>query len=66
MVGHEECVELSHLSERSGLNLLGMYLATAVAKPVQEGNSQLFMTYLIEIPFYFWSKMTDRTDFSSS
>ena len=32
---------------------LEMYLATAVAKAVQEENSQVFVTYLIEIPFYF-------------
>ena len=41
--------------------VLGMYLATAVAKAVQEGNSQVFVTFLIEIPLYFWSKMTART-----
>ena len=53
MVGHGERVGLSYLSKRSGLNLLGMYLATAVAKAVQVGNSQLFVTFLIEIPFHF-------------
>ena len=43
---------------KEGLNKLGMYLATVVAKAVQEGNSQVFVTYLIEIPLYFWSKVT--------
>ena len=61
MVGHGECVGLSHMSKRSGLKVLGMYLATAVAEAVQEGNSQVFVTFLIEIPLYFWSKMTART-----
>ena len=42
-------------------NNAGMCLATAVAKAVQEGNSQVFVTFLIEIPLYFWSKMTART-----
>ena len=46
---------------KEGQKLLGMYLATAVAKAVQEGNSQVFVTLLIEIPLYFWSKMTART-----
>ena len=59
MVGHGECVGLCHLSKRSGKN--AMYLVTAVAKAVQEGNSQVFVTFLIEILLYFWSKMTART-----
>ena len=42
---------------KEGLKLLRMYLATAV----QEGNSKVFVTFLIEIPLYFWSKMTART-----
>ena len=46
---------------KEGLKELGMYLAMAVAKAVQEGNSQVFVTFLIEIPLYFWSKMTART-----
>ena len=46
---------------KEGLKVLGMYLATAVAKAVQEGNSQVFVTFLIEIPLYFRSKMTART-----
>ena len=46
---------------KEGLKVLGMYLATAVAKAVQEGNSQVFVTFLIEIPLYFWLKMTART-----
>ena len=44
---------------KEGLKVLGMYLA--VAKAVQEENSQVFMTFSIEIPLYFWSKMTART-----
>ena len=44
---------------KEGLKVLGMYLATAVVKAVQEGNSQVFVTFLI--PLYFWSKMTART-----
>ena len=46
---------------RKGLKVLGMYLETAVAKAVQEGNSQVFVTFLIEIPFYSCSKMTAHT-----
>ena len=46
---------------KESLKLLGMYLATAVAKAVQEGNSQVFVTFLIEIQLYFWSKMTARS-----
>ena len=46
---------------KEGLKVLGMYLATAVAKAVQEGNSQVFVTFLIEIPLHFWAKMTART-----
>ena len=60
MVGHGECVGLSQLW-KEGLKVLGMNLATAVAKAVQERNSQVFMTFLTEIPLYFWSKMTART-----
>ena len=37
MVGHEECVGLSQNKWKEGLKVLGMYLATAVAKAVQEG-----------------------------
>ena len=39
---------------KRGLSVLGMYLAMAVAKAVQEGNSQVIVTFLIEIPFYLW------------
>ena len=45
---------------KEGLKVLGMCLATAVAKAVLEGNSQVFVTFVI-IPLYFWSKMTART-----
>ena len=38
---------------KEGLKVLGMYLAMAVAKAVQEVNSQVFVTFLIEIPLYF-------------
>ena len=41
---------------KRGLNLLGTYLAMAVARAVQKGNSQVLVTFVIEIPFYFWSK----------
>ena len=44
---------------KKGLKVLGMYLA--VAKAVQEGNSQVFVTFLIEILLYFWLKMTALT-----
>ena len=42
-----------------------MYLATADSKAVQEGNSQVFMTLLIEIPFYFRSR-NDRSHWTFS
>ena len=45
---------------KEGLKVLGMYLVMAVAKAVQEGNSQVFVTFLIEILLYFWSKTTAR------
>ena len=32
---------------KKGQKVLGMYLAMAVAKAVQEGNSQVFVTFLI-------------------
>ena len=35
---------------KEGLKVLGMYLAMAVAKAVQEGNSEVFVTFLIEPP----------------
>ena len=38
---------------KEGLKVLEMYVVTAVAKAVQEGNSQVFVTFLIEIPLYF-------------
>ena len=52
---------------KEGLKVLGMYLATAVAKAVQEGNSQVFVTFLIEIPLVFLVE-NDRSHctFSSS
>ena len=46
---------------KEGLKVLEMYLATAVAKAVQKGNSQVIVTFLIEILLYFWSKMTACT-----
>ena len=64
MVGHGECVGLFLSVQKKwkkGRKLLGMYLATAVAKAVQEGNSQVFVMFLIKIPLYFWSKMTACT-----
>ena len=38
---------------KEGLKVLEKYVATVVAKAVQEGNSQVFVTFLIEIPLYF-------------
>ena len=46
---------------KEGLKVLEKYVATAVAKAVQEGDSQVFAMFLIEIPLYFWSQMTART-----
>ena len=50
MVGHGEGFLIC---PKEVEKVLGMYLATAVAKAVQEGNSQVFVTFLIEIPLYF-------------
>ena len=61
MVGHGESVGSVQKKWKEGLKVLGVYLATAVARAVQEGNSQVFVTFLIKIPLYFWSKMTART-----
>ena len=48
------CRALSSVRKKwkEGLKVLGMYLATAFAKAVQEGNSQVFVMFLIEIPLY--------------
>ena len=43
---------------KEGQKLLGMYLAMAVAKAVQEGNSQVSVTFLV---LYLWLKMIART-----
>ena len=51
--------------QKKCLKALGMYLATAAAKAVQEGNSQIFVTFLIEIPLYFWVE-NDRSHWAFS